>query len=149
MQGLKDQYIGKLLGHSRGLRPDGVYASLRMGGGGIRMALHHCAPMTSSAKASLCSCPPPLPPMCPNDVPYDSLSDSPPPPLPLPLQWSPDNWHLASGGNDNHLYVWSAQSSSPMCKFRWERDLTSGSEAALRKGGRLHALDASLGGGGI
>ncbi|GAX72574.1 hypothetical protein CEUSTIGMA_g30.t1 [Chlamydomonas eustigma] len=33
------------------------------------------------------------------------------------LKWSPDNQQLASGGNDNHLYVWSAQSSSPICNF--------------------------------
>jgi len=35
-----------------------------------------------------------------------------------PTQWSPDNYQLASGGNDNQLHVWSAHSSSPLFKFR-------------------------------
>ncbi|CAH1962719.1 unnamed protein product [Acanthoscelides obtectus] len=30
------------------------------------------------------------------------------------LKWSPDNQYLASGGNDNRLYVWNAQSPSPV-----------------------------------
>jgi len=30
------------------------------------------------------------------------------------LKWSPDNQHLASGGNDNKLFVWNSASSSPM-----------------------------------
>ncbi|CAH0559601.1 unnamed protein product [Brassicogethes aeneus] len=30
------------------------------------------------------------------------------------LKWSPDNQYLASGGNDNRLYVWNAQSLSPV-----------------------------------
>lgn len=30
------------------------------------------------------------------------------------LKWSPDNQYLASGGNDNRLYVWNMQSSSPV-----------------------------------
>ncbi|CAM1321617.1 FZR1 (predicted) [Pycnogonum litorale] len=30
------------------------------------------------------------------------------------LKWSPDNQHLASGGNDNKLYVWNLSSLSPV-----------------------------------
>lgn len=30
------------------------------------------------------------------------------------LKWSPDNQYLASGGNDNRLYVWNTQSLSPV-----------------------------------
>lgn len=30
------------------------------------------------------------------------------------LKWSPDNQHLASGGNDNRLYVWNLSSTSPV-----------------------------------
>jgi len=30
------------------------------------------------------------------------------------LKWSPDHQHLASGGNDNRLFVWNATSTSPM-----------------------------------
>uniref|UniRef100_A0AAR5Q258 CDC20/Fizzy WD40 domain-containing protein n=1 Tax=Dendroctonus ponderosae TaxID=77166 RepID=A0AAR5Q258_DENPD len=30
------------------------------------------------------------------------------------LKWSPDNQYLASGGNDNRLYVWNMQSLSPV-----------------------------------
>ncbi|XP_012279270.1 fizzy-related protein homolog [Orussus abietinus] len=30
------------------------------------------------------------------------------------LKWSPDNQYLASGGNDNRLYVWNLHSSSPV-----------------------------------
>ncbi|KAK9498226.1 hypothetical protein O3M35_004087 [Rhynocoris fuscipes] len=30
------------------------------------------------------------------------------------LRWSPDNQHLASGGNDNRLYVWNMLSTSPI-----------------------------------
>ncbi|KAM3143035.1 Protein FIZZY-RELATED 2 [Paramecium bursaria] len=34
------------------------------------------------------------------------------------LKWSPDSQYLASGGNDNKLYIWSAQNlSKPICKF--------------------------------
>lgn len=29
------------------------------------------------------------------------------------LKWSPDNQYLASGGNDNRLYVWNQHSLSP------------------------------------
>lgn len=29
-------------------------------------------------------------------------------------RWSPDNQLLASGGNDNRLFVWNLHSSSPM-----------------------------------
>lgn len=29
------------------------------------------------------------------------------------LKWSPDNQHLASGGNDNRLYVWNIHSTAP------------------------------------
>lgn len=30
------------------------------------------------------------------------------------LKWSPDNQHLASGGNDNRLFVWNSSSLSPV-----------------------------------
>lgn len=30
------------------------------------------------------------------------------------LKWSPDNQHLASGGNDNRLYVWNMHSVTPV-----------------------------------
>ena len=30
------------------------------------------------------------------------------------LKWSPDNQYLASGGNDNRLYVWNLHSLSPI-----------------------------------
>lgn len=30
------------------------------------------------------------------------------------LKWSPDNQHLASGGNDNRLYVWNMHSTCPI-----------------------------------
>lgn len=30
------------------------------------------------------------------------------------LKWSPDNQYLASGGNDNRLYVWNLHSLSPV-----------------------------------
>ena len=36
------------------------------------------------------------------------------------LKWSPDEKMLASGGNDNKLYVWSTRqgaSANPMCRF--------------------------------
>eukprot|EP00047_Mylnosiga_fluctuans_P007934 m.5442 g.5442 ORF g.5442 m.5442 type:complete len:471 (-) comp2006_c0_seq1:181-1593(-) len=33
------------------------------------------------------------------------------------LQWSPDDQHLASGGNDNKLFIWSATSTNPLHRF--------------------------------
>lgn len=30
------------------------------------------------------------------------------------LKWSPDHQHLASGGNDNKLYVWNMTSTNPV-----------------------------------
>ncbi|GIL87255.1 hypothetical protein Vretimale_1782 [Volvox reticuliferus] len=33
------------------------------------------------------------------------------------LKWSPDDRQLASGGNDNQLYIWSLPSASPVYKF--------------------------------
>ncbi|XP_050069704.1 fizzy-related protein homolog [Anopheles maculipalpis] len=33
------------------------------------------------------------------------------------LKWSPDNQYLASGGNDNRLYVWNQHSSSPVHSY--------------------------------
>lgn len=33
------------------------------------------------------------------------------------LKWSSDGQQLASGGNDNKLYIWSCQSSSPLLRF--------------------------------
>uniref|UniRef100_U5EV22 Fizzy-related protein homolog n=1 Tax=Corethrella appendiculata TaxID=1370023 RepID=U5EV22_9DIPT len=33
------------------------------------------------------------------------------------LKWSPDNQYLASGGNDNRLYVWNQHSSSPVQSY--------------------------------
>lgn len=45
-----------------------------------------------------------------------------PPPPPLPrqvcgLRWSPDDRELASGGNDNQLFVWHQQSAQPVLRF--------------------------------
>ncbi|GAB4820048.1 hypothetical protein N2152v2_007094 [Parachlorella kessleri] len=34
------------------------------------------------------------------------------------LKWSPDDRELASGGNDNLLYIWSAQSTQPLLRFQ-------------------------------
>uniref|UniRef100_A0A2M3ZH12 Fizzy-related protein homolog n=1 Tax=Anopheles braziliensis TaxID=58242 RepID=A0A2M3ZH12_9DIPT len=33
------------------------------------------------------------------------------------LKWSPDNQYLASGGNDNRLYVWNQHSASPVHSY--------------------------------
>jgi cell division cycle 20-like protein 1 (cofactor of APC complex) len=33
------------------------------------------------------------------------------------LKWSFDDQSLASGGNDNKLFVWNAHSQTPLCKF--------------------------------
>lgn len=33
------------------------------------------------------------------------------------LKWSPDEQSLASGGNDNKLYVWNTRSQIPVSKF--------------------------------
>lgn len=33
------------------------------------------------------------------------------------LKWSPDDQQLASGGNDNKLYIWSAHNKDPLAKF--------------------------------
>lgn len=33
------------------------------------------------------------------------------------LKWSPDNQYLASGGNDNRLYVWNQHSLSPVQSY--------------------------------
>ena len=33
------------------------------------------------------------------------------------LKWSPDNQYLASGGNDNKLFVWNASSLQPVHAF--------------------------------
>lgn len=33
------------------------------------------------------------------------------------LKWSPDNQYLASGGNDNRLYVWNQHSTSPIQSY--------------------------------
>ncbi|XP_058823501.1 fizzy-related protein homolog [Topomyia yanbarensis] len=33
------------------------------------------------------------------------------------LKWSPDNQYLASGGNDNRLYVWNQHSSNPVQSY--------------------------------
>jgi cell division cycle 20-like protein 1 (cofactor of APC complex) len=34
------------------------------------------------------------------------------------LKWSYDGQHLASGGNDNKLYIWDSASTSPILKFQ-------------------------------
>jgi cell division cycle 20-like protein 1 (cofactor of APC complex) len=56
--------------------------------------------------------------------PLDGLPDGLPDDLPdgLPhqvcgLKWSFDGQQLASGGNDNKLYVWSPHSTSPLLRF--------------------------------
>lgn len=33
------------------------------------------------------------------------------------LKWSPEEHQLASGGNDNKLFIWSARSTTPIVKF--------------------------------
>ena len=33
------------------------------------------------------------------------------------LKWSPDDRELASGGNDNQLYIWGVNTTSPVIKF--------------------------------
>merc|ERR1712086_1126844 len=33
------------------------------------------------------------------------------------LKWSPDGQHLASGGNENMLYVWTMGRQQPLCAF--------------------------------
>ena len=33
------------------------------------------------------------------------------------MKWSMSNNLLASGGNDNKLFIWSAHSTTPICKF--------------------------------
>jgi cell division cycle 20-like protein 1 (cofactor of APC complex) len=33
------------------------------------------------------------------------------------LKWSFDDQQLASGGNDNKLYIWNAASSTPITRF--------------------------------
>ncbi|CAK0785379.1 Protein FIZZY-RELATED 2 [Coccomyxa viridis] len=33
------------------------------------------------------------------------------------LKWSPDDRQIASGGNDNQLYIWTQQSPNPVLKF--------------------------------
>ena len=33
------------------------------------------------------------------------------------LKWSPDDREIASGGNDNQLYVWGLHSTAPTIKF--------------------------------
>ena len=33
------------------------------------------------------------------------------------LKWSPDDREVASGGNDNQLYIWNLNSTSPIIKF--------------------------------
>jgi cell division cycle 20-like protein 1 (cofactor of APC complex) len=33
------------------------------------------------------------------------------------MKWSPDDRELASGGNDNQLYIWGTHSTSPLLRF--------------------------------
>ena len=33
------------------------------------------------------------------------------------LKWSPDDRELASGGNDNQLFIWGGNTTSPMIRF--------------------------------
>jgi WD40 repeat protein len=33
------------------------------------------------------------------------------------LKWSPDDRQIASGGNDNQLYIWNQASANPVLKF--------------------------------
>lgn len=39
------------------------------------------------------------------------------PPQVCGLKWSPDDREIASGGNDNQLYIWNLNSTSPVIKF--------------------------------
>jgi cell division cycle 20-like protein 1 (cofactor of APC complex) len=45
------------------------------------------------------------------------LPSFPPPPQVCGLRWSPDDRELASGGNDNQLFVWHQQSTQPVLRF--------------------------------
>ena len=49
------------------------------------------------------------------------------------LKWSPDNQYLASGGNDNKLYVWSQHSTTPVQTYTEHIAAVKGT-AALREG---------------
>lgn len=33
------------------------------------------------------------------------------------LKWSPDNQHLASGGNDNRIFIWNLNSTTPLQQY--------------------------------
>ena len=48
------------------------------------------------------------------------------------LKWSPDNQYLASGGNDNKLFVWSGAQNTPMQTYSYH--------VAAVKVGRLGAV---------
>lgn len=45
------------------------------------------------------------------------LPPLPPSPQVCGLRWSPDDRELASGGNDNQLFVWQQQSAQPVLRF--------------------------------
>lgn len=58
------------------------------------------------------------------------------------LKWSKDEQSLASGGNDNKLYVWNTRSSIPVSKFSSHNAAVK----ALAWSPHLHGLLASGGG---
>lgn len=60
------------------------------------------------------------------DAPHPALPRGWPPLQVCGLKWSPDDRELASGGNDNLLYIWSPQTTQPLLRFqehqvRWAR----------------------------
>eukprot|EP00198_Chlamydomonas_reinhardtii_P008278 XP_001697615.1 activator and specificity factor for anaphase promoting complex [Chlamydomonas reinhardtii] len=56
------------------------------------------------------------------------------------LKWSPDDRQLASGGNDNQLYIWSLASSSPQIKFSDHTAAVKRAGQRRRHRGPLHPL---------
>ena len=58
------------------------------------------------------------------------------------LKWSPDHQHLASGGNDNKLFVWNMTSSTPLQTYTEH----SAAVKAIAWSPHQHGLLASGGG---
>ena len=58
------------------------------------------------------------------------------------LKWSPDDRELASGGNDNQLYIWGLNNTSPMIRFSDHQAAVK----ALAWSPHQHGLIASGGG---
>ena len=58
------------------------------------------------------------------------------------LKWSPDDREIASGGNDNQLFVWGVHSTSPLLRFQDH----SAAVKAIAWSPHQHGLLASGGG---